>query len=158
VSAKALEIDERLSWARRDGDVVSVSLRLRGPALETGPATVELVSTSGRVRSQAVVRAPEGTTIGVTVPHAELGRSTWRVMIRTSTSTDFVPIEARLVAAPTCPVALLPGTAPATRMPPPMPKARRSLIHRLAARMPAPTRRVLRRARTWGRTASKHPG
>jgi hypothetical protein len=158
VSAGALEIDERLSWARRDGDAVSLHLRLPGAVLQPGTASMELVGSGGRLRTPAVVTADEGTTIVVvTVPQLELGRATWRLTIQASSSTRFVPIEARLVAAPGCPVALLPGPAPATRMSPPTPRARRSAALRLAERLPPRARRVLLRTRAWALAAPRRP-
>jgi hypothetical protein len=156
VSASALEIDERLSWARREDDAVRVHLRLSGAVLAPGTASIELVSASERFRSPAVVTTAEGATVVVvSLPQSELGRSTWRLSIQTSANSGFTPIQARLVAAPTSPVALLPGPAPATRMRPPSPSTRRPAALRLAARLPVPVRRMLLRARAWGRAASR---
>jgi hypothetical protein len=156
VTPVALGIDERLSWARRDGDSVSIHLSFVGRVLEPGPAVVELVSPSGRLRSSAVVTTIEdGTVADVAVPQSELGRSTWRLGIQASGDTRFVAVDARLLAAPTLPVALLPGPAPTTRMPPPTPRTRRPWPLRLAARLPAPVKQALRHARTRGRGLSR---
>jgi hypothetical protein len=153
MSDEVLEVDPQLSWARRVRDEVSIQLRLLGAALEPGTAAVELVSRSGRLRSLADVRAVAGVIlVSFSVPQSELGRSTWRLAIQTP-SGQFVPLLARLVAASTSPVALLPGPAPATRMRPPTPRGHRPPDHRLAGRLPAPARSVLVRARTWGREA-----
>ena len=152
MSAGALIVDERLSWARSAGDAVSVHLRLPGAALTAGAVGVELVSAGHRLRSTAEVTVGDGAvTVVLDVPRSELGRSTWRVMIQARPDAGFVPVEARLLAAPGAPVALLPGPAPSTRMRSPTRRIPRPLPVRLAERLPVPLRRVLRRARRSGR-------
>jgi hypothetical protein len=153
MSQQVLEIDEQLSWARRVGDAVRIHLRLRSAVLEPGTAFVELLSASGeRLRSAAEVTTAEGAiVVTASMPQSELGRSVWQLTIDTPESVEPVHLGARLLAAPTSPVALLPGPAPATRMRPPAPRTRHRQVHRRAARVPASARSVVVRARAWGR-------
>jgi hypothetical protein len=123
---EVLEADELLSWARRVGDEVRVHLRLPGAALEPGPASVKLANGRRRFRLPAEVTAAEGAVVVTfSAPQAGLGRAAWRLAIQQSTSARFIRVRARLLAAATSPVALLPGPEPATRMPPPTPRTRR---------------------------------
>ena len=155
MSAAVLRVDETLSWARRSGAEVIIHLRLPDAGLEAGAAGVELVSTDGRLRSTADVTATDGAAeVRLKVPHSELRSSTWQVTVQLPSSTRFVPVEARLLAAPAIPVALLPGPPPSTRMRPPSPRSRPSWARRLAERLPMPLQRVLRRARSTGRAVA----
>jgi hypothetical protein len=157
VKARSYEVDELLSWARCSGDTLIVHLRLPGAELAAGAAGVELVSTSGRIRSTAVVTVEDGVAeVLLDTPRRELGSSTWRLSIQAGRDAGSVPVEARLLAAPGSPVALLPGPAPSTRMRPPTRRPPRPLTLRLADELPTPLRRALGRARTKARTVVGH--
>ena len=147
---QVIVVDDELSWARRVGDDVDVRLRLPDAPLEPGTTDVELVTSSKRLRSVADATLEDGVaTVAFRVRQSELGSDTWSLKVRATSHGSFVPLRARLLAAPGSPVAFLPGPAPATRMRPPRPRGRRSPLHRLAARLPEPARSLVRRTRGW---------
>jgi hypothetical protein len=156
---RALKVDEQLSWALRHGDAVRVLVRIPGTSLPPSPVVVRL----SNGRRDLEVPATAGTdadagTLAFEVPQGELGRTAWRMAIQRSPGAPFIQVQARLLAVDGAPVALLPGPVPATRMPAPpvRPPAPPSAARRVAAHLPAPARRALRRAAAAGRHAAEH--
>jgi hypothetical protein len=158
VSPAPLAVDEQLSWARGSGELVIVHLRLPDAILDAGTWVAELVGETGRLSQSAEVTAgPGGVEVDFTVARRALGRSAWLLSIRSGTATRPLRVEARLLAAPGRPVALLPGPTPTTRMRAPAPRARPSWRARVAARLPRPVSTALRRS--LGRTLRRRrPG
>lgn len=151
---EVLEVDGQVSWARRVGDEIQVQLRLPNAVIGPGVARMQLGTRNRQLRLPAEVTAVDGATlVAFSAPQTELGWATWHLAVQRDPGGPFVLVQARLVTASESPVALLPGPAPSTRMPPPIPRAHRSLAHRLAGRLPAPVRKVLIGARAWGREA-----
>ncbi len=147
MSREALPVDELLSYAARTGDSVRVRLHLPETDLEPGGATMRL--RSGRRTLEAAAdleRGDTGIVLSFTVTGVR-GARAWRLVLRPSGEAPPIPVEARLLAAPDQPVALLPGPAPATEMPPPAPRSSPSAAHRLARQLPEPIKRPLRRGR-----------
>lgn len=154
MTAGSLAIDEQMSWARRVGDTVSVQLRVPGAALEPGVARVGLANEVTQFHVTAQVRAGEGATlVTFSAPQSELGHTAWSLAIQSSASTHFVGLRARLLASAKLPVALLPGAEPVPRTRPTSPRTHRTPVRWFAGVLPAPVRRVLRRARAVGRKA-----
>ena len=146
MSPAPLAVDEQLSWARGSGELVSVHLRLADATLDAGIWVVELLGETGRLSQSAEVTAgPGAVEVDFTVARRALGRSAWVLLIRSGTATRPLRVEARLLAAPGRPVALLPGPAPTTRMRAPAPRARPSWRARVATRLPRPVRTALQR-------------
>jgi hypothetical protein len=151
-----LEVDH-LSWARRSDDQVSVCLALPDTASASGLTEVELADaadTSRRLSARAEVATGEaGVVVSFSVPHSSLSGSMWQLAGRSSSTGGSVPIEARLLAPPGAPVALLPGPTPHTRLRPPPPRRSRvmAVSSRVARRLPSPARTALLAARERGR-------
>lgn len=145
------EVDELVSLAHRTGTGVRVELRLPGSALEPGTAEVRLSSSKRRfvVPADVVARDQHAATVTFTAPDAQLGTAVWQLAVRPATAAGgpFTRVRARLLAPPTQPVALLPGKAPATRLPAPGPRPRPSAAVRLARRLPEPAQGALKRFR-----------
>lgn len=145
---KPLQVDELLSFAHRVGDEVRVTLRLTDGNIEAGPARVRLVNDRRRFEVDgAVTSESDGTVLTFTAPQDKLRRAVWRVALRPANGERFQRAQARLLATPAQPVALLPGPTPATRMTPPAPRPKVSVARRVAAQLPDPAQRVLRRGR-----------
>lgn len=147
MSRKALPVDELLSYAVRSGDGIRVRLHLRGSDLAPGAATVRLRSGRRTLEAAATLeRGDTGALLDLTATGVR-GPRAWRLVLRPAGGGPPIPLEARLLAAPDRPVALLPGPAPATEMPPPAPRSSPSTARRLGTRLPEPVKRPLRRAR-----------
>ena len=147
MSPRALPVDELNSYASRTGGTVTVQVRLRGSDLPAAPATVRLRAGRRTHDLEAqVTREGADAEVRFTVA-ADLGRHAWQLVLRPPSVDQPVPIQARLLAAPDQPVALLPGPKPATEMPPPPPRSHDSAARRVARRLPEPVKRPLRQAR-----------
>lgn len=145
---KPLQVDELLSFAHRVGGEIRVTLRLPHGAFEAGPARVRLVNDRRRVEVEgAATSEPDAAEVTFTVPQDKLGRAVWRVAVRPANADRFQRAQVRLLATPSQPVALLPGPAPVTRMTPPAPRRQVSTARKVAAKLPEPAQRVLRRGR-----------
>ena len=141
-------LDETRSFAHREGDQIRLSLRVRGAVLQAAPAVVQLRAGKTRVRVPAEVTSDEqGATVAFSAPEARLRRRVWSMAIQSQTGDDSVPVQARLLARRTQPVALLPGPTPTTRLAPPTPRGGRSLAVRAGRRLPDPIQSLLRRTR-----------
>jgi hypothetical protein len=140
-------IDELLCFAHRTGDQVAVQLRLT-TAWEGDATVARLTANDRRIEVPAAVRH-EGDHVDVTftVPQHGLRRAAWRISLKTPDSGRFRPLQARLLARPDQPVALLLGPAPTTRMAPPPPRRHVSTVRRAAQRLPRPVKQLLRGAR-----------
>lgn len=143
---QALAVDELLSFAVGTGDTIRVHLRLRDDTIAPGSAVVRL--RAGRRTHDApakLVSDDLGTLLTCEAPR-DLGRQPWQLVLR---RPDEEPrkLQARLLAAPGQPVALLAGPAPATEMSPPAPHRPPSTLRRAARHLPEPVKRVLRRGR-----------
>lgn len=154
---RALEVDEQLSWAFRHGDAVRVLVRIPGRTFPPSAVVVRLSNGHLDLEVPATV-GTDADTLAFEVQQGELGRTAWRIAIQRSSGAPFIQVQARLLAVDGAPVALLPGPVPATRMPalPVRPPAPPSAARRVAAHLPAPARRVLRRAAAAGRHAAEH--
>ena len=148
------QVDERLSFAHRVGDEVAVRVRVPGDALGGGAVEVRLRAGRHRHLVTAVVdRDGDGAALTFRVPQSELRSRVWHLAIRPPAEDHFVRVEARLLARPGQPVALLPGPTPETRHPAPRPRKPQPAHQRLARRLPVPVRDRLRRGRTALRSA-----
>lgn len=154
MSRQALPVDELLSYAARTAGSIQVQLHLRDTELEPGSVTVRLRAGRRTLDSDAELSAGDtGLMLRFTVT-GDLGGRVWRMILRPSDDTAPMPLQARLLAAPGLPVALLPGPTPATEMSPPAPRSSAgspsspSTARRLARRLPEPVKRTIRRGRT----------
>jgi hypothetical protein len=149
-----LGTDHLMSWARRDDDRVEVQAVLARAGLDQGPVVVEL-SHDGRVLQATGEVSSGGRVVSFSVEGSELGRSAWQIAVRAG-AEETVGLRARLLAAPGQPVALLSGSPPDTRMPPPKPRPPVTRARRLARRLPPGARRALARARELARSTRSH--
>jgi capsular polysaccharide biosynthesis protein len=123
MSRNALPVDELLCWARRDGELIKVGLRLPGAELEPGAAEVLLVRRNDEHRVDAEIsKRPEAVDLEFAVPQSMLGPHAWSLSLQAGPDDRIQRLEARLLGRPGQPVAVLPGPAPATKMPPPSPR------------------------------------
>lgn len=151
MSGKALTVDERLSWARRTASEIEVVLRLPDADLAPGATQVRLGRGAETLRVDGEVRGDDGAAVvSFAVPRVSLDGAARRIRIQASADGRAVAVAARLLARPGQPVALLPGPAPTTRMPPPAPRSRATDAGRGRA---TPLRRALRRGRRVARAA-----
>jgi hypothetical protein len=145
---KLLQVDELTSFAHRVGDEVRVTLQLPYGAVEAGDVQVRLISDRRRFEVAGTVASDaDATVVTFAAPQEQLGRPVWRLALRPSGAERFQRVQARLLARTSQPVALLPGPVPATRMAPPAPRPKVSAARRVAAQLPEPAKRVLRRGR-----------
>jgi hypothetical protein len=128
-------------------DGIRVILVLPDVAVPGPDAVLRLRSGKKGFRREATVVASDGAAVvDATVGPRRWGRAPWQLAVRLDQDGRFLPVEARLLVAPGQPVALLPGPAPATRMPSPAPGGSpASRVRRLAGRVRRTGRRALRR-------------
>ena len=152
MTPQPLALDETLSFAHRDDEVVKVRLRVPGGSVPAGRAAVGLSAGARRFKVAADVTGDEqGVTVDFTAAGAKLRQRVWSLDIQPVSGGPAVLVQARLLARPEQPVALLPGPVPTTRLPAPSPRAEPSLAVRAAHRLPAPVQQVLRRGRAVAR-------
>lgn len=124
----ALAVEVISSFAHRRRDDIHLVLHL--PGLGPVPSsTVPVRFSDGRrrLRVPAEARAAEpGTTLELSVPAKVLGHGVWRLAVRPDSAGRFAPVEARLLTSRRQPIALIPGPAPATRLPEPTPRSTRA--------------------------------
>lgn len=145
---RLIAVDELLSYAHRSGSEVKVSLRLPAGSAEAGPVQVRLVNDRRRFEVAGTASPDgDGTVVTFSARQDQLGRAVWRIALRTPGGEKFQRVQARLLAKPSQPSALLPGPTPTTRLAPPAPRPKLTTTRRVAARLPEPAKRVLRRGR-----------
>ena len=148
---RKLKVDERYSFARRRGTSVHVELQLQADELSgptEGPAKVRLRAAQRRLMVPAEARlTPGALTLTFEVPQRRLGNHVWRLLVRSPGSDTMLGLEARLLARPGQPVALLVGPEPDTRLPALVPAPPQPRAARVAAHLPQPVRGVLRKGR-----------
>lgn len=148
MTPQTVTVDETLSFAHRDAGIVKVRLRLPGESIEAGRARMGLSSGARRFKVAADVTSDEqGVTVDFTAAGAKLQQRVWSLTLHPSSDAPAVHVQARLLARPDQPVALLPGPVPTTRLPEPSPRTEPSLAIRAARRLPPRVQQVLRRGR-----------
>jgi hypothetical protein len=123
--AQPVSVDGILSYAYRDGDEVHSVVQLEGLQLPAGPVVVRLRSGKRRFRRPAtVVATGSGARLEFSAPAQRLGRAVWALAVLPEEGGPFVRVQARLLAHPKLPVALLAGPTPRTRLAEPQPRSR----------------------------------
>jgi hypothetical protein len=146
----AIPVDETLSYAYRRGTDLHVVVQLAETDLDEGTAVVRFRHQDRKFKMGGTVSSSgAGHRLEVVVPARRLGRVPWRMAVRSGTGTSFRRVDARVVAHPRRPAALLPGPAPRTALKPPVPAVRRSSkASSVKAAFARPVRRVVARLRT----------
>jgi hypothetical protein len=148
MTPQMVTVDETLSFAHRAGEVVRVRLRVPGGSVPTGRSAVQLSAGRRSFSVDADVTSDDqGATVDFTAPGARLRQRVWSLDLQPSPEAPAVHVQARLLARRDQPVSLLPGPVPTTRLPEPSPRTGTSPALRAARRLPAPVKKVLRRAR-----------
>lgn len=123
--SSAVHVDEALTFARRRGDVVELTLELPHPP--TVSATTELVLRKPKLALRVPVTTSEsarGLLLHASVPASGLQAGTWKVLLEGVAESDgAVSLQARLVVDPRLPVALLTGPRPSSVHAPPAPRS-----------------------------------
>lgn len=134
--AKAAPVELVSSYAYRDGDDVRLVMDLPGQQSAGTSMTIRFRNGErGFRRPVTVVSSSQGVRLEVAVPARRLGRQVWALAIQPDEGGPFVRLQARLLAKPDQPVALLTGPVPTTRLPEPAPRGRASSrVRHLAGR------------------------
>jgi len=123
--ANPIPVDETRSLAYRDGADVHIVVQLTDPEALEGDMVVRFRHENRKFRRSATLVANEGgSTLTVTAPAKRLGRVPWLMSLQTSDGEPFLRVQARVLAHPGLPVALLPGPAPRGQLAPPEPPQR----------------------------------
>ncbi|HET7387632.1 MAG TPA: hypothetical protein VFJ19_13325 [Nocardioidaceae bacterium] len=131
MATSGLDVDATASHARRVEGAVHVVLALPEASFAGPQVRLRMRADSGRrgpgrrtraVRVDAAL-SPQATgqVLEASVPTHRLRGDIWRMAIRPTPGEPVVRLRARLLVKAGQPVALLPGKAPRTRMPPPPP-------------------------------------
>lgn len=134
------------SYAYRDGEAIRLVMDL--PTLAPAGAEVSVRLRRGNrflYAEGTASAATTGTRIEATVPGRRLGRRAWTLAIQPAGENEYQPIQARLLARFSQPVALLTGPVPTTRMAEPQPRAVPKPAPSLGARARSVAGRIRRR-------------
>jgi hypothetical protein len=134
--ARSAPVELVSSYAYRDGD--DVRLVMDVPDQQVAGTSVTMRFRSGeRVfrRPANAVSSSRGVRLEAAVPARRLGRQVWALAIQPDEGGPFLRLQARLLAKPDQPVALLTGPVPTTRLPEPAPRSSASSrVRHLAGR------------------------
>ena len=112
-------MDPTRSQVRRVDEGIRVVLLVPDLSLPGSGVRLRLRSGEKVFRHEATAHTSDkGTVVEASLGPRRWGRRAWQLAVQAEDG-PFVPVGARLLAAPGQPVALLPGPAPDTRMPPP---------------------------------------
>jgi hypothetical protein len=121
--AKAAPVELTSSFAYRDGDDVRVVMDLSGRQVARTSVTMRFRNGERGFRRRAsAVTSSKGVRLEVAAPARRLGRRVWALAIQPDEGGPFLRLQARLLAKPGQPVALLTGPVPRTRLPEPAPR------------------------------------
>lgn len=119
-----LRVDPLLSYARRSGETVRVTLEVEGEAPASSNLALRLHDEQGTHDVPVTVTGsgPGRFRVEAAVGSDQVGEGTWRMKLIDPAGTERHNLQTRVLIRSGMPVALLPGRPPRTVLPEPAPR------------------------------------